>query len=76
MPGHEREPEPAEHEHDRVRDADVVGGAHEQHGGEQQREEELEVAHGARESRIARDARAARSTPTITSPARPTPRSS
>ena len=76
-PGMNASAEPAEHEHDRVRDADVVGGAHEQHGGEQQREEELEVAHGARESRIARRCPlpAARCT-TITSPARPTRRSS
>ena len=42
---------------------DVVGEPHQQHGAEQQREEELEVAHGARESRIGRaDARARRST--------------
>ena len=34
--------------------ADVIGGSHKQHGGEQQREEELEIVHGARESRIAR----------------------
>ena len=52
-PRHEREREPAEHEHDRIRHADVVGRAHEHDGREQQREEDLEFAHGARESRIA-----------------------
>ena len=49
-------PTPAEHEHDRIRHADVVRGPHEQHGGEQQREEKLELAHVAPESRIARTA--------------------
>ncbi len=38
--------ETREHEHDRVGDAQPIGRPHEQHRGEQQSEEELEVAHG------------------------------
>ena len=55
-PRDERDADAAEHEHDRIRDADVVRGPHEQDGSEQQREEELELVHEARESRIARTA--------------------
>jgi len=51
-PGYERERDPPEHEHDRVRQVHAVRGPHEEDGGEQQREEELELAHEAPESRI------------------------
>ncbi len=44
-PRHEGQREPAEHEHDRVRNANVLGHPHEQHGTEQEGQEELEVAH-------------------------------
>ena len=52
-PRHEGQPEAAEHEHDRIRHADDVGGPHEQDRSEEQREEDLEFAHSRRESRIA-----------------------
>ena len=75
IPGHEGQAEPAEHEHDRIRQPDEIGGPHEQDGPEEQREEDLEFAHGGRESRIAAVLPPLSADPT-TSPARPMRRSS
>jgi hypothetical protein len=41
----ERQRRAGEHQHDRERDAQPVGSAHEQYGREQQREEKLELTH-------------------------------
>ena len=65
-PGTNASAEPAEHEHDRVRDADAVGHPHEQDGAEQQREEELEVAHGRVSLGFARPSGARSSPPCLT----------
>ncbi len=46
---HERQRRARQDEHDRIRDAQPVRGAHEQHGPEQQREKQLELAHWCRQ---------------------------